>query len=112
MTLFQVNSEQGFPRMNVEDSRGFFALCLLFYFEDLFSTLFRVIFELIKGEMAYVRDLENTETVCRPKKKLNQIFTSPPFPTDVHPPPSQRRTPHHTPRPSRPIPNRRVPQLQ
>ena len=33
----------------------------------------RIIFELIKGEMAYVKDLENMETVCGPS---NQLFVS------------------------------------
>jgi hypothetical protein len=31
----------------------------------LIHCLLSVIFELIKGEMAYVRDLENIETVCK-----------------------------------------------
>ncbi len=38
-----------------------------FYVRHLFwgaNRCFRIIFELIKGEMAYVRDLENIETVC------------------------------------------------
>jgi hypothetical protein len=36
---------------------------LFFYEIQTLTILFRIIFELIKGEMAYVKDLENIEVV-------------------------------------------------
>ncbi len=34
-----------------------------------------IIFELIKGEMAYVKDLENIEAVCEPSRWWGMIHT-------------------------------------
>jgi hypothetical protein len=44
-----------------------------------------IIFELIKGEMAYVKDLENIEAVCEPSRGAeNDFMLTVRFISDVH----------------------------
>jgi hypothetical protein len=55
-----------------------------------------VIFELIKGEMAYVRDLENIETVSPLFRETERAVDT--SSVDVRAPTTQRRTSHHSPK--------------